>query len=406
MDVRPLAGKAVAAAEKGALKFSPDVWKNTWYSWLRSVRPWNISRQLYWGHRIPAYYDANGALAYVGDDPPEGLAQDTDVLDTWFSSGLWPMATLGWPDEDAPDFKRFYPNDILVTGFDIIFFWVARMVFFAGHFTGKLPFKTVVMHGLVTDEHGAKMSKTKGNVINPIEIIDEFGIDAVRFAICAAANENRTNPFKRENCENARRFLTKLLNAVAFWEGKSPAEAAETPLADWILGRMNETIADLERAMDNYRYDEYAGAVYHFVWDDFCSTFIELAKKEMTARVIATARTVLENILRMLQPVAPFISAEIAGRLGFAVAEDFLRAPFAAPVPAADASAWMDSLRLAEDKKDALRELPEVERRIASLEAQLANKSFAERARPEVVAERRASLEQAVARRDALKKLV
>ncbi|MDR1009215.1 MAG: class I tRNA ligase family protein, partial [Rickettsiales bacterium] len=419
-DVKKLAEIAVEKARTSELKFIPDLWKNTWYSWLENVQPWCISRQLWWGHRIPAYYDEKGNLAYVGTTPPEGLVRDDDVLDTWFSSGLWPMATLGWPDVYAKDFRAYYPNSVIITGFDIIFFWVARMVMFGLYFTDKLPFDKVVLHGLVTDEKGLKMSKTKGNVIDPITIIDQYGIDAVRFAVCAAANQNRTNPFGHQNVEASHKFITKLMNAAEFWirNGISAAPRFRpedsTPLADWVLNRMNAAIANADRAMEDYRYDEYANNIYHFVWDDFCSSFIELAKREMTPATIAAAEVAMKGILRMLQPVVPFITAELWARMGFGDAVKFMREKFAEPVklkcsPEEIETWWQtkqaDKLALEDEAKNKA-ELTQVKGRIVSLERQLADTVFTSRAKSEIVAERRASLKSAYARRDVLEKLL
>jgi valyl-tRNA synthetase len=416
-DVSKLALKAIERTKTGELKFFPKHWENTWYAWLNNIQPWCISRQIWWGHRIPAYYDKDGKLAYVGFEPPAGLTQDGDTLDTWFSSGLWPMATLGWPDEESPDFKRFFPGSALITGFDIIFFWVARMVMMSLHFTGKLPFESVVLRGLVTDQHGQKMSKTKGNVINPMELVDEYGIDAVRFAMCSLSTEGRFIPFGKGDVENSRRFLTKLLNAVQFWEMKGVKEAGEKyasePLSDWILTRMNETVSGVKKSLDAYRYDEYAMGVYHFVWDDFCDRFIELAKKDMTSAMLSAARIALKNIILMLAPVVPFTCAELWERLRFGKAADIINAPFAEPVkvktPADIAKKWLDDLLLKEkvaaEKASAKTELEQLEKRIASLEAQLANETFVKNAKPEVVSERRQSLADAQSRRAYLKGL-
>ena len=398
-DVSALAARAMEKVKSGELKLVPKVWESTWYSWLENIQPWCISRQTWWGHRIPAYYDADGELAYVGENPPPGLRQDDDVLDTWFSSGLWPMATLGWPDENAPDFRRYFPTQTLITGFDIIFFWVARMVMFGLYFTDRLPFDTVVLHGLVTDENGLKMSKTKGNVINPLDMVDEFGIDAVRFAICAAANQNRTNPFGAKDVETAKKFLTKLLNAVQFWESKgvveSKKEAVGTPLQSWIFWRMNDTVAKLERAMDEYRYDEYANAIYHFVWDDFCNVFIEDAKGQMNHVTLWTARKTLENILKMLQPVIPFITAELWERLGFGDAAGIMRDAFPEVLPLSqldEEAAKLFQLELevkqkAAGREKSIAEIRETEKRIASIKGRLGNKGFMDNAKPEVIRE-------------------
>ncbi|MDR1476728.1 MAG: valine--tRNA ligase [Rickettsiales bacterium] len=391
-DVSSLAARAIEKVKNGELKLVPKVWENTWYSWLENIQPWCISRQTWWGHRIPAYYDAKGGLAYVGENPPPGLRQDDDVLDTWFSSGLWPMATLGWPDENAPDFKRYFPTQALITGFDIIFFWVARMVMFSLYFTDKVPFDTVVLHGLVTDENGVRMSKTKGNVINPLDMIDEFGIDAVRFAICAAANQNRTNPFGKKDVENAKKFLTKLLNAVAFWEAKGIRDAPEydaknsPPLCHWLVARMDAAIENADRHMEAYRYDEYAANIYHFVWDDFCSTFIEGAKRDMSPAVLAAAKSALRNILKILQPVVPFLTAELWERLGFGREVEFIAEPFADALPFDKGAARKFALEINRA------EIESVARRIDSISRSLANEKFVANAKPEVVEEYKSTL--------------
>ncbi|MDR0367451.1 MAG: valine--tRNA ligase [Rickettsiales bacterium] len=412
-DVKKLADAAVEKARSGELEFIPETWRNTWYSWLENVRPWCISRQLWWGHQIPAYYDDKGKLAYVGANPPAGLRRDEDVLDTWFSSGLWPMATLGWPDESALDFKAYFPNSILITGFDIIFFWVARMAMMSLYFTGKTPFRKVILHGLVVDEHGAKMSKTKGNGINPMDYIDEFGIDAVRFAICACANQNRTNPFGKKDAENARRFLTKLTNAAEFWKINGIADADKSksefirPVSNWILNRVNKCVINAKKHLENYRYDEYAEDIYHLVWDDFCSTFIEAYKKDKNDDTLAAAHTALKSILKILQPAAPFISAELWEKFGFGTAVDFIKEPF--PQIAAaniDKAEEFDLYQRARRTEENLRlreaETAELDRRIASLNAQLANQDFVKNAKPEVVEQRRESLRQAEERKRAI----
>ena len=270
------------------------------------------------------------------------LTQDEDSLDTWFSSGLWPMSTLGWPNVEAPDYKHYFPTSTLITGFDIIFFWVARMIMMSIYFTGKAPFDTVVLHGLVRDEHGQKMSKTKGNVINPLELIDEFGIDAVRWTICTLSGQGRDMNFGRSLVENGRKFITKLRNAVNFWEQKGVKDAIvfdktkSVASTNWILDKMNSAIDVAKNAIENYRYDEYAQTLYHFVWDDFCDNFIELSKSEIDGKdgaiILATAKVVIQNILKMLQPVIPFVSAELYEELGFGRACDFIHESYAEKV--------------------------------------------------------------------------
>jgi valyl-tRNA synthetase len=428
-DVKALAARAIEKVKSGEMGFIPKLWENTFFSWLENIQPWCISRQLWWGHQIPAYYGKDGKLAYVGKNPPTGLARDEDVLDTWFSSGLWPMATLGWPDESAPDFKKYFPNSVLVTGFDIIFFWVARMAMFSLYFTGKAPFGKVVLHGLVTDERGVKMSKTKGNVINPLDFIGEFGADPLRFAICLAANQNRTNPFGKANVENAKKFLTKLLNAVAFWEINGIAGAPEkfdaarsAPAADWIIGRMNGAVAAAEAGMEAYRYDEYANNIYHFVWDDFCSAFIEAAKPELAGAnrgaILSAAHEALKGMLKMLQPVTPFIAAELWERLGFGKEVDLIREPFAAQITLGKANianaekfqleleTKLSAANRDEEIAKSRAELAATEKRIGSLSKQLSNKGFTENAKPDVLAEYRNALAEAEAKKKLLEEKI
>lgn len=349
-DVSEMAKKAIEFVKTGKIKFVPKMWENTFFSWLENIQPWCISRQLWWGHQIPAYYTDDGKI-FVAKSLEEAqkmagdgvhLTQDEDSLDTWFSSGLWPMSTLGWPNVEAPDYKHYFPTSTLITGFDIIFFWVARMIMMSIYFTGKAPFDTVVLHGLVRDEHGQKMSKTKGNVINPLELIDEFGIDAVRWTICTLSGQGRDMNFGRSLVENGRKFITKLRNAVNFWEQKGVKDAIvfdktkSVASTNWILDKMNSAIDVAKNAIENYRYDEYAQTLYHFVWDDFCDNFIELSKSEIDGKdgaiILATAKVVIQNILKMLQPVIPFVSAELYEELGFGRACDFIHETYAEKV--------------------------------------------------------------------------
>ena len=349
LNVSDMAKKSIELVKTGKLNFVPKMWENTFFSWLENIQPWCISRQIWWGHQIPAYYTPDHkiivakslaeAQQIAGDGVP--LTQDEDTLDTWFSSGLWPMSTLGWPNA-TPDFERYFPTSTLITGFDIIFFWVARMVMFSVYFTGKSPFSTVVCHGLVRDEHGQKMSKTKGNVIDPIDLINEYGIDAVRWTICTLSGQGRDMNFGRKSVETGRKFITKLENAISFWIQNGITEADNfsatnsIPYTDWIIAQMNEAITNATSALENYRFDEYSAIIYHFVWDCFCDNFIELSKPhlqsgENKAIILATARLVLSNILRMLQPVIPFASAELWEKLGLGKALDFIHETYAKP---------------------------------------------------------------------------
>lgn len=347
LNVSEMAKKSIELVEKGELKFTSKIWENTFFAWLRNIQPWCISRQLWWGHQIPAYYTDDGKIIVAKTKEEaqkiagEGvnLTQDEDTLDTWFSSGLWPMSTLGWPNTENPDFKRYFPTSTLITGFDIIFFWVARMVMFSVHFTGKAPFNTVLCHGLICDEHGEKMSKTKGNVINPLELIEEFGIDTVRWTICTLPAQNRYISLGKSTVENSRKFITKLKNAINFWEQKGVKDvipfnkSQSTSTTNWIIDKMNNAITSAKNAIENYRFDEYAQTIYHFVWDDFCDNFIELSKQEIESQnkeiILSTANIVIKNILKMLQPVIPFISAELWENMGYGKATEFINESFA-----------------------------------------------------------------------------
>ena len=291
-----LAKPAIEAVETGKTVFVPKQWENTFFAWMRDIQPWCISRQLWWGHRIPAWYGPDGAIfvahteaeakaearAKYGRD--EALVQDEDVLDTWFSSGLWPFSTLGWP-EKTKELARYYPGDVLVTGFDIIFFWVARMMMQGIHFMGEVPFRTVYIHGLVRDERGQKMSKSKGNSIDPLELIDRYGADALRFTICALTGPGRDVKLGAARVESYRRFVTKLWNAARFCEmndirpdASFDPSRATLPLTRWILDAMNRAIEEAGAALEAYRFDEYASVCYRFTWDTFCDWFVEFAK--------------------------------------------------------------------------------------------------------------------------------
>ena len=365
-----LAKPAIEAVEQGRTVFVPQQWENTFFAWMRDIQPWCISRQLWWGHRIPAWYGPDGAVfvekteeealaaarAHYGRD--EALMRDEDVLDTWFSSALWPFSTLGWP-ERTPELARYYPGDVLVTGFDIIFFWVARMMMMGLHFMGDVPFRTVYIHGLVRDERGQKMSKSKGNVIDPLELIDRFGADALRFTICALTGPGRDIKLGPARVESQRSFVTKLWNAARFCElnGVAPDPAfdpaqASLPLTRWILDAAASAVAEATAALDAYRFDEYAAAGYRFTWNTFCDWFVEFAKPAFAdtasaeaAEVRRTAAYVLGIVLRLLHPVMPFVTEELWDRLGYGADCSLIRArwpePFAVP-GAAEARAELD----------------------------------------------------------------
>jgi valyl-tRNA synthetase len=330
--IKPLAEPALQAVQDGRIKIVPRGWTKTYRHWMENIRNWPISRQLWWGHRIPVWYcQADGSLHVSRTDlaacPSCGgpVRQETDVLDTWFSSGLWPFSTLGWPD-DTPELKTFYPTAVLVTGFDILFFWVARMIMFGLRFMGEVPFRDVYIHALVRDAEGQKMSKSKGNVIDPLVVMDSYGTDAFRFTLAALAAQGRDIRLAEERIEGSRNFANKLWNAarlvLANLEGYRPAAARQSPptLADrWIESRLQATIHAVRRALGRYRFNEAASALYQFVWHEFCDWYLEIAKLSLyqqesaavRARTQHTLVSVLEPTLRLLHPLMPFITEEI-----------------------------------------------------------------------------------------------
>src|SRR6476661_6829540 len=329
VDAVKLAGPAIAAVKKGDIRIVPETWAKTWFNWLENIQPWCVSRQLWWGHRIPAWYAEDGRIfvadsveevrKQAGDQP---LRQDEDVLDTWFSSALWPFATLGWPEE-TEDLRRHYPNDVLISGFDILFFWDARMAMQGIELMGEAPWKTLYLHGLVRDAHGQKMSKSKGNTVDPLGLIDKYGADALRFTLAAMESQGRDIKLDEKRVEGYRNFATKLWNAARFLQmngvGASDSIAAPEatlPVNRWIVGEVVETLAKLNRAFDELRYDEMADAIYHFVWGTFCDWYVELVKgafDEETKRVAAWA---FDQILVMLHPLMPFITEELWNAMG------------------------------------------------------------------------------------------
>ena len=334
-DVRSMADQALAVVRDGRVRLIPDSWDKTWEHWLINIKPWCISRQLWWGHQIPAWYTEDGrcvvahsleeAIAEAGTDR---LTQDPDVLDTWFSSGLWPFSTLGWPD-DTPDLRTFYPTDVLVTAFDILFFWVARMVMDALHLTGDVPFRAVHLTGLVRDAEGQKMSKTKGNVMDPTELVAEYGADAVRFTLASLDSPGRDIPLNRDQIAGYRAFGNKLWNATRFALSRIPAEARVRESIDpkglaaperWILSRLSRVAAEVDARFETFRFDEACNRLYHFFWGDFCDWYIELSKPALSGeaprpRVGDVLLTVLDRALRLLHPVMPFLTEELWQRL-------------------------------------------------------------------------------------------
>ena len=336
VDAFTLAQPAIKAVEDGRTVFEPKNWEKTYFEWLRNIEPWCISRQLWWGHRIPAWYGPDGkifveeteaaakavARDHYGTD--EALRQDEDVLDTWFSSALWPFSTLGWP-EDTADVRRFYPTSTLVTGFDIIFFWVARMMMMGIHFMDDVPFDRVFINALVRDASGAKMSKSKGNVMDPLDLVDEYGADALRFTLTAMSGQARDLKLSTQRVEGYRNFCTKLWNAARFCQMNEcvgvadfdPASVKET-VNRWIIGETVKTEAEVTRALEAMAFDEAAQALYRFIWNVFCDWYLELAKPSLNgddeaakAETRATAAWALDQALILLHPVAPFITEEL-----------------------------------------------------------------------------------------------
>jgi valyl-tRNA synthetase len=336
VDAKTLAQPAIEAVRKDKTVFVPKNWEKTYFDWMENIQPWCISRQLWWGHQIPAWYGPGGkvfvaeteedakaeAAKHYGKDTP--LKRDEDVLDTWFSSALWPFSTLGWPDE-TKELKRYYPTNVLVTGFDIIFFWVARMMMMGLHFMKEIPFRTVYIHALVRDEKGAKMSKSKGNVMDPLELIDKYGADALRFTLAAMAAQGRDIKLSTQRVEGYRNFATKLWNAVRFGEmngavtapGFDPASAKET-LNRWIAHETAKAAREVTEAIEAYKFNDAAGAAYRFVWNIYCDWYLELAKpvltgadgpaKDETRAMVAWVR---DEIVKLLHPFMPFITEEL-----------------------------------------------------------------------------------------------
>ena len=345
VDAKTLAQPALKAVEDGSTKFVPENWDKTYFNWLNDIQPWCISRQLWWGHQIPVWYDEDGneycaqtekeAVKLAGG---KALTRDEDVLDTWFSSALWPFSTLGWPHE-TPELARYYKTDVLVTGFDIIFFWVARMMMQGIHFMDEVPFHTVYINSIVVDKNGKKMSKSLGNVLDPLDLIDRFGADATRFALASQeVQSRRTLRMSDQAAEGGQRFGTKLWNAVRFAEmngcskaGDFDVTATKLTLNRWIATELSKCIADVTGALEGYRFNDASGAAYKFVWNTFCDWYLELAKpvfngedEAAKAETRATAAWAIDEILKVLHPFMPFLTEELWQQFSTSSSEDNL----------------------------------------------------------------------------------
>jgi len=319
VKMEPLAKPAVEAVKNGSIKFIPQRWEKNYLMWMENIRDWCISRQLWWGHQIPAYYNnKTGDMIVALENPdPENYTQDTDVLDTWFSSGLWPFETMGWPDTNYEDYKKFYPTTTLVTGFDIIFFWVARMITMGLEFTKKPPFSTVYIHGLIRDEHGQKMSKSKGNTIDPVDLIEKYGCDALRFTLTSLCTYGGQDiKISDEKFEFGRNFANKIWNASRFvlmnitkQKEELTLDMSKLSIADkWILSELNETAKLVNENLENYRIGEVASILYEFFWNKYCDWYVELSKIEKNEAVLVY---VLESFLKLLHPIMPHITEAI-----------------------------------------------------------------------------------------------
>jgi len=366
VKIQPLAEPAITAVESGQIRLIPEQWTNNYLGWMRDIKDWCISRQIWWGHQIPAWYCrhcnaeailetpaplswtitseakpivARTAPVQCPDCSRQDFVQDPDVLDTWFSSALWPFSTLGWPDQ-TPELKKFYPTSTLVTGFDILFFWVARMIMMGLKFMGQVPFTDVYIHALVRDADGRKMSKSKGNVIDPLKVMDQYGTDALRFTLAAMASPGRDIKLSEERIEGYRNFANKLWNAARFvlthlGGPRADVPPAERPIADrWITSRLHRCIGDVNRSLEEYRFDEAANAAYHFIWHEYCDWYLELTKPALAdkdSQQAACTRTTLvesfETVLRLLHPLMPFITEEIWQALPHA-GESIMVAPY------------------------------------------------------------------------------
>jgi valyl-tRNA synthetase len=354
VDVDVMAKKALDAVKDGRTNFVPKNWEKTYFEWMKNIEPWCISRQLWWGHQIPAWYGQDGTIFVANTEEEaqakadahytevQSITRDEDVLDTWFSSALWPFATLGWP-EDTAEVRKYYKNNVLITGFDIIFFWISRMMMDGLHFMDEVPFETVYVHALVRDEHGAKMSKSKGNVINPLDIADKYGADALRFTLSSMEAQGRDIKMSDKRVEGYRNFGTKLWNASRFCEmhecfdntGGFDPKSAKLAVNKWVIGEVTKATADVTKSLENFKYNEASAAIYHFTWGTFCDWYIELLKPYFfgddgvqKTECRQTAAWVMDEILKALHPFMPFITEELWQTLNNNRETDLILAPW------------------------------------------------------------------------------
>ncbi|MFL2933763.1 MAG: valine--tRNA ligase [Thalassobaculaceae bacterium] len=341
-DAKTLAEPAIKAVKVGKTQFVPRNWENTYFEWMNNIQPWCISRQLWWGHQIPAWFGPDGEI-FVSETEEEAnqqasshygkdvvLKRDEDVLDTWFSSALWPFSTIGWPEKTA-ELKRYYPGDVLVTGFDIIFFWVARMMMMGLHFMKEVPFKTVYIHALVRDEKGQKMSKSKGNVLDPLKLIEQYGTDALRFTLTAMAAQGRDLKLSESRIEGYRNFATKLWNASRYTELNDckynpdfDPNNCRLAINNWIIFELRNAVIKVETSIQNYRFNDAANAIYQFSWATFCDWYLEFTKPILAGKdtdsineTKATTMWILKGVLNSLNPIMPYLTEELWERLGF-----------------------------------------------------------------------------------------
>lgn len=355
VKVESLAKPAIDAVKEGKTRIIPKQWENTYFEWMENIKDWCISRQIWWGHRIPAWYCDNGHITVTADSPEkcslcksDKLDQETDVLDTWFSSALWPFSTMGWPDK-TKELDLFYPTSLLVTGFDILFFWVARMMMMGLKFMGEVPFDDVYIHALVRDAEGRKMSKSKGNVIDPLTVIEKYGTDAFRFTLAAFASQGRDIKLAEDRIEGYRNFANKIWNASRFAlmnlddysgePGLPPRNEMALP-ERWILARLNRTVSSVVLFLDSYRFNDAANCIYQFVWHEFCDWYIEMAKSALYGKEGAKKREVsqavlleaLKTIFKLLHPFMPFITEELFSHLP-KESDSIMTSPFPEPTP-------------------------------------------------------------------------